>query len=189
MIRDTIVLDIETKNSFADVGGRNNLERLEVSLVGLYSYAQGESLVFRETQIKELQEFLRHAGCIIGFSINRFDIPVLNKYFDFDLWSIPRIDLLDDIETNIGYRIGLDRLAQVNLGVGKTSHGLEAIKFYREDRWDELEAYCLNDVQITKDLYELAKQNGYLVVPHRVTGEAVKATFNFSEFIVPQTLF
>lgn len=189
MIKDTIVLDIETKNSFAEVGGRDHLDRLEVSFVGAYSYMHGKNFSFRETQIKELQEFLRHAGCIIGFSINRFDIPVLDKYFDFDLWSIPRIDLLEEIEMSLGHRIGLDRLAQVNLGVGKTSHGLEAITFYREGRWDELEAYCLNDVQITKDLYELAKQNGYLVVPHRVTGEAVKANFNFSDFIIPQTLF
>jgi len=189
MQKDTIVLDIETKNSFADVGGRHNLGRLDVSLVGLYSYSKGKMFAFRETQMSELQEFMRGVGCIIGFSINRFDIPVLNKYFDFDLWAVPRIDLLEDIEMQLGRRIGLDLLAQVNLGTGKTSHGLHAIELYKEGKWDELQAYCINDVQITKDLYELAKQDGHLIVPHRVTGEAVKATFNFTNLVVPQTLF
>ncbi|MDP1688549.1 MAG: ribonuclease H-like domain-containing protein [bacterium] len=189
MIKDTVVLDIETKNSFADVGGRDNLHRLEVSLVCLYSYVHGKNFSFRETQLKELEEFLRDVGCIVGFAINRFDVPVLNKYFNFDLMAIPRIDLLEEIEMSVGWRIGLDRLAQFNLGIGKTSHGLEAIKFYREGNWDKLEAYCLNDVKITKDLYELAKQNGCLVVPHRETGKAIKAIFDLSESIIPQTLF
>lgn len=189
MTKDTIVLDIETKNSFADVGGRDNLDRLEVSLVGLYSYREKKSFVFRETAMKDLEHFMRGVGCIVGFSINRFDIPVLNKYFDFDLWSIPRIDLLDAVEAAAHGRIGLDRLAQANLGVGKTASGLEAVKLYRSGKWDELEAYCLNDVELTKNLYELAKQNGYLIVPHRVTGEAIKATLSFADFAVPQTLF
>lgn len=189
MVKDTVVLDIETKNSFADVGGRDYLHRLDVSFVGLYSYAAGKNFSFRETQLKELQEFLKNVGCIVGFALNRFDIPVLNKYMDFDLWTIPRIDLLEEIEMSVGWRIGLDRLAQVNLGIGKTSHGLEAIKFYNEGNWDKLESYCLNDVKITKELYELAKQDGYLVVPHRVTGAAIKASFNLSDSVIPQTLF
>lgn len=189
MTRDTIILDIETKNSFADVGGRNNLDRLEISLVCLYSYSQGKSLSFREAKLKELEAFMRGVGCIVGFAINRFDIPVLNKYFNFDLWSIPRVDLLDEIEASVGQRPGLDRLAQSNLGVGKTSSGLHAITLYREGKWDELESYCLNDVKITKDLYELAKRNGSLVVPHYATGKTVKASFNFPEPVIPQTLF
>ena len=34
---DQIVFDIETKNSFADVGGEANLKKLDVSVVGVYS--------------------------------------------------------------------------------------------------------------------------------------------------------
>ncbi|MBI2035487.1 MAG: ribonuclease H-like domain-containing protein [Candidatus Liptonbacteria bacterium] len=189
MIPDTVVLDIETKNSFADVGGRDRIDRLEVSLVGVYSYNEGRYLAFKDTELANLETFLKNAGLIIGFSINRFDIPVLAKHFKFDLWKINRLDLLDEIETSAGQRIGLDLLAQANLGVGKTNHGLEAIKFYKEGRWKELEEYCLNDVKITKDLYELAKSRGHLIVPERNTGNRLEVKLAFSEFIFPQTLF
>jgi len=186
---DKLVFDIETKNSFADVGGQDRINDLEVSFVGVYSYNQDAYLSFRENQMKELQEVMRNAGLIIGFSINRFDVPVLNKYFDFDLWKIGRLDLLDEIEASVGIRIGLDILSRTNLGTGKTSHGLEAIRFYKEGDWKSLEEYCLNDVKITKDLYELAKKKGYLILPERRTGNLLKAELKLDDLIFQPTLF
>jgi len=43
--KDIIVLDIETKNTFYDVG-RDNFDALEVSLVGVYSYNQDKLFTF-----------------------------------------------------------------------------------------------------------------------------------------------
>ena len=90
---DKLVIDIETKNTFAEVGGQQNLKDLDVSFVGVYSYNQDTYLSFFENDLKELEKLLKTAGLIIGFSINRFDIPVLNKYSSFDLFKIPFHDL------------------------------------------------------------------------------------------------
>src|SRR3990172_9156757 len=98
MQRDTLVIDIETKNSFADVGGQANLMKLEVSFVGVYSYNQGKYLCFYENQLGELSKLLQNAGLIVGFSINRFDIPILTKHCNFNLLAVSRLDLLDEIE-------------------------------------------------------------------------------------------
>jgi len=188
---DKFVIDIETKNSFADVGGRGdeNLKKLDASFVGVYSYNQDRYLSFHESQFEEIGPLLQKAGLIIGFSINRFDIPVLEKYCKFNLRAIPRLDLLEEIELALGYRISLDLLAKANLGIGKTSHGLEAIKFYNEGRLKELEEYCLNDVKITKDLYDLAKKQGHLLVPQKNSNNNAKAIMNWKEEILPNTLF
>lgn len=186
---DKIVLDIETKNSFADVGGQENLKKLDTSFVGAYSYSQNQYLSFFDNQFEELGKLLKNTGLIIGFSINRFDIPVLEKYFDFDIWKIKRLDLLEEIEMNFGHRVSLDILAQTNLGIGKTSHGLEAIKFYREGNFEALQKYCLNDVKITKELYELIKKQKHLLIPQKPTGELVKVNLEFPEHFLPQTLF
>ena len=174
-----IVLDIETKNTFFDVG-RDNFKDLEVSLVGIYSYKTGEYFSFDENHLAEAGEMFKNSKAIIGFSINRFDIPVLNKHYDFDLFSIPRIDLLDEIELKIGRRVSLNALAKTNLGVEKTHHGLEAPILYRDGKIEELRDYCLNDVKITKDLYELAKQQGHLLVPNKLTSEMEKVELDFS---------
>jgi DEAD/DEAH box helicase domain-containing protein len=186
---DKLILDIETKNAFADVGGQENVKKLDASFVGVYSYNQDKFFSFYENQFPELNRFLKTAGLIIGFSINRFDVPVLEKYCDFDIWKIPRLDLLEEIEISFGNRISLDVLAKTNLGIGKTHHGLEAIKFYKEGNLEELKNYCLNDVKITKDLYEMAKKQGHLMVPHRLTHELVKVSLKLPEINLPATLW
>jgi len=47
-IMNKIVFDIETKNSFEDVGGDQNIDKLEVSVVGVYSYDQDKYFCFGE---------------------------------------------------------------------------------------------------------------------------------------------
>ncbi len=187
---DKLVLDIETSNSFADVGGERNLRDLKVSFIGIYSYNKNEYFGFHEKDILSAGEFLQRAGLIIGFAINRFDIPVLEKYFPFSMRSIPRLDLLEEVELVTGKRIGLNVLAKTNLGLEKThASGLEAITLFREGKFAELGAYCLNDVKLTKDLYELAKKQGHLLFPDRVSGAITKAHLNFQELDLPATLF
>lgn len=173
MTRDTIVIDIETKNTFAEVG-RDNFDALEVSLVGIYSYKQGKFFHFLEEEMSELGKFLSSAEQIIGFSISRFDLPVLKKHFNFDLFSIPRFDILDEIELLLGRRVGLDILAKANLGFGKNGHSLEASGLYRDGKIEELKNYCLNDVKITKELYELIQKQGYLMIPQKNSEEIIK---------------
>lgn len=186
---DKLVIDIETKNSFTDVGGQANLKNLDVSFVGVYSYNQDKYLSFYENQMPELERLMKSAGLVIGFSINRFDIPVLEKYFKFNIFALNRLDILDEIEMLLGQRISLDLLAKTNLGIGKTHHGLEAIRLYREGNLEELKNYCLNDVKITKDLYDLVQKQGHLLVPKKYSEEVIKASFNWREQTLPSTLF
>lgn len=189
---DTIVFDIETQNFFTDPGvGRDNFAALKISVVCAYSYSQDKYFIFEEGQIGGLMELFRGADRIVGFSSNRYDIPVLNLYFErfrpvppatgkfekVDLWKKDRVDLLDEIEMATGNRISLDRLAVANLGVTKTHHGWEAISLYKEGKMDELKDYCLNDVRITKDLYDLYRNEHALLVPDKDTGAMKKVTF------------
>lgn len=181
--KDTLVLDIETKNTFHEVG-ENNFDALEVSLIGIYSYNQDNFFAFKENEIAEAMEMIKNAGMIIGFSISRFDLLVLQKHFGKsalggDIFSIPRLDILDEIEFNLGKRVGLDILAKANLGYGKNGHSLDAGILYREAKIEELKRYCLNDVKITKELYELAKKQGYLMIPQKGGKEEIKLELDF----------
>lgn len=185
---DKIVLDIETKNSFFDVGSENH-NALEVSLVGVYSYEKDAYFAFFENELDKLGELFKKTRLIVGFFIRRFDLPVLKKHFNFDVTAIPTVDLFEDIESRVGFRIGLSVLAQTNLGPDrkKTHHGLEAISLYKTGQLEELKNYCLNDVKLTKELYELAQRQGYLLVPRRDHPEVIKLTLNYQEKNSPQT--
>lgn len=182
---DTLVFDIETKNFFSDPGvGWNNFAALEISVVGIYSYSENKYLCFDENETEKLAEYFRQANRIIGFSMNRYDVPVLDLKFksfketkDIDLWGKERVDLLEEIEMVTGRRVSLSKLSEANLGVAKAHSGAEAIDFYKEGRMEELKAYCLEDVRLTKELYDLFRKQRYFLLPNKFTGENDKVEF------------
>ena len=181
---DTLVFDIETQNFFTSPGvGWDNYAALKISVVGVYSYLDDKYYCYEETEMDKLAELFKKSARIVGFSSNRYDTPVLNLYFQklnqegLDLWQKERVDLLHEIEMATGERISLSRLAQANLGVGKTGHGSEAIGLYEEGKIDELKKYCLKDVELTKQLYDLYLKEKELLVPSKKTGEVNKIRF------------
>ena len=70
--------------------------------------------------------------------------------------------------------MGLNVLAKTNLGIGKTGYSLEAPRLYHNGQIEELKNYCLNDVKITKELYELVLRQGYLLVPQKNSSVSAK---------------
>ena len=183
---DKIVFDIETKNSFADVGGEVNLKNLDVSVVGIYSYNQNQYFCFEENEFDKLGDLLKRAHLLVGFSSKRFDLPILEKYFNFNLSAVGHFDILEEIEKAFGRRIGLDALAQANLGIGKTGKGLEAIELYRRGEMEKLKSYCLQDVKITKEIFELIKNKGFLWIPQRDLPQMIKLPVLYKEIVLPQ---
>jgi DEAD/DEAH box helicase domain-containing protein len=163
---DTLVIDIETKDMYGPTSGLVIAE-LHPSFVGVYSYARNEYLSFFEADFPKLKELLATPALLVGYSSNFFDLPVLAHTLELSFTEHPRVDLCEEIEGRTGRRVGLNTLALVNLGKGKTGAGLEAPMLYAEKRFDELKAYCLNDVLITKELYDFVRAEKYLKIPEK----------------------
>lgn len=159
---DRLVVDVETQRSFEEVGGRDRLADLKVSLVGVYSYATDRFHAYQEAQISELAEPLRRARQIIGFNIRRFDYPVLAPYLPLPFDQLPTLDLMEEVTQRLGHRLSLDNLAMATLGAGKQGNGLDAIRLFRAGEIQKLSEYCLADVRLTRDLYEFGAQHGEL---------------------------
>ena len=62
----------------------------------------------------------------------------------------------------LGKRIRLDALAQGTLGRGKSGDGLKAGVWWEEGKYDLVREYCIEDVRITKEIYEYALAHGSL---------------------------
>jgi hypothetical protein len=158
MLNDIIVYDIETKDTFQQIGGRDP-KRLHISVVGAYSYLENRLIAFNEDELPQLWRRFEQCKMVVGFNNKGFDDQVCTAYFP-EMAKVPSFDLLEAFHKSLGFRVKLDNLAQATLGTGKSGDGLHAVQLYAEGKIDELLSYCLDDVKITQELYEYGKRNG-----------------------------
>jgi len=157
----TIVLDLETKKLFHEVD-RGRHDKLGVSFVGIHDSQDNQLRGFFEHELSQFWPILESADLLVGFNIKKFDLPVLSAYYPGDLAKFPAFDLLDAVKESLGFRLKLDDLAKATLGRGKTGTGLDAYRFFKLGKFEELKNYCLADVAITRDLYFYAADHGHL---------------------------
>ena len=161
MVNKYIVLDVETQKAFEDVEGRKTRE-LGISVVGLYQSHLNQYTAIEEKDIKQLNSILGEFHLVIGFNIKSFDYEVLQPYLNIPLAKLPTLDILEDIKNTLGHRVSLNSVAGATLGMKKTGDGLEAIHLYRTGQIEKLKSYCLNDVKLTKEVYEFGLQHQLL---------------------------
>jgi len=156
-----IVLDIETKNIFQDVG-KNDPTMLDMSLIGIWDSETNKYEAFLENELNKLWPIIEKADVLIGYNSDHFDIPLLNKYYPGDLTLIKSVDLMNEIKNVVGRRMKLDHVAEATLGINKSGHGLQAITWWKQGEIEKIKEYCLDDVKITKKLYDYALKHGKL---------------------------
>lgn len=156
-----IVFDIETKNTFRDVGSREAAD-LDISLLAIHDSKTDEYLSFLEDDFSELWPIIESADSLIGYNSDHFDIPLLDKYYPGDLTQIKSVDIMKSIQDSLGRRIKLDDVAKATLGEEKSGHGLQAITWWKNGEIDEIRDYCIQDVRVTKRIYDYAVENGHL---------------------------
>jgi len=157
-----IVFDIETSNIFSE-GGSNDPVDLAVSVVGIYEYENNKYSTFLEEEFNKLWPILENTDMFITFNGDHFDIPLLNKYYPGDLFKIKSVDLLREMQKSAGRRMKLDQIAEGTLGINKSGGGMDAVKWWRDGEIEKVKRYCLDDVRITKDLYDYALKSGKLI--------------------------
>lgn len=169
-----VVLDLETKYTFDEVGGRRP-EDLGVTVIGTYIYQEDVYRIYREDAVARLEELLSKKPLLVGFNIRKFDLVVLKPYLRINADKLPVLDILEELVKVLGHRVSLDSVAKATLGIGKSGNGLDAIRYYNEGEWDKLEKYCLDDVRITRELFEYGAENGeiyYLTKFDRIKARA-----------------
>lgn len=159
MSHNILVFDIETKDAFSDVGGRESLANLEISVLGAYDYADEKFHIYEEKDLPRFAERLAKRPLIVGFNSRKFDVPILQKYIRFSLTELRQLDIMEELVKELGHRVSLDSVAKATLSAGKSGSGLEAIRLWREGKIEELKHYCLDDVKLTREIYEFGAKN------------------------------
>ena len=157
-----LVFDIETSNIFSEVGS-NNPADLNISVVGVYEYENDKYSSFVQEEFNQLWKIIENTDTFITFNGDHFDIPLLDKYYPGDLFKIKSVDLLKEMQKSAGRRMKLDQIAEGTFGTNKSGGGLDAVKWWRDGEVEKVKKYCLDDVRITKDVYEYALKNNKLI--------------------------
>lgn len=162
-----IYFDIETERSAQEVGGWSNIEQLGIACVVTCSSSDDNGAdwnfrTFVRDEIPALLTELQRADLVIGFNSRGFDFRVLQPFADFDVSSLPNLDLMVDLKAVAGFRPGLGNCCEATLGESKSSNGLESLVWWREGRCDEVIAYCRQDVSLTRRLHEWGANHGHV---------------------------
>jgi DEAD/DEAH box helicase domain-containing protein len=153
-----ITFDIETRNLFQDVGSNNPVD-LDISVMCIHDSSTGEFTSYLQEDLSKFWPILEQADALVTWNGDHFDIPLLNKYYAGDLSRIKSIDLMREVQSVLGRRLKLDSVGEATLGRNKTGHGLDAIEWWRNGEIDKIIKYCIEDVRLTRDLYDYALKN------------------------------
>ncbi|MBU6214419.1 ribonuclease H-like domain-containing protein [Patescibacteria group bacterium] len=156
-----ITFDIESISNSA-VRGHIDVNEQELTVVGIHDSETDSYSSYYKEDLPKLWPILERADQLIGFNSDTFDIPLLNRYYPGDLSFLRSLDLLREVQRALGRRIRLQSLAEATLGKGKKGDGLKAQDWWREGKKAKVAEYCLEDVRLTRALYDYALTHGIL---------------------------
>lgn len=161
--RHFLVLDLETQRLVQEVGGWDFVDKLGVSIACAYDSKTDEFLTFRENELKKLIQ-LCEERLIVGYNIRGFDLPVLVPY-GLDTKGLDVFDIMYDLEALTRQRyLKLEAVARGTLNAGKSADGLLAVEWWKTGQVDKIIEYCLQDVKVTRDVFQFGRQNGFVKI-------------------------
>ncbi len=173
-----LIIDVETKFTFREF---SEPRQLGISVAVVYDYASQQAYSFFEQEINKMFPYMENASYVIGYNINSFDMQVIQGYYPGNVSQFLTFDILDDIKEKIGRRLALNDVIFATLGEKKTGHGLMAIDYYKEKKFEELKKYCTDDVLLTKKLFDYGVEKGEINYLDEVGKQTIRV--NWKKYI------
>jgi DEAD/DEAH box helicase domain-containing protein len=90
---------------------------------------------------------------------------------------------MKEIQKSLGRRMKLDTIAEGTLGMNKSGHGLQAVTWWKQGEIEKIRQYCLDDVKVTKKIYDYALKNGK--VKYKDMGKTISIPLDTSDWETP----
>jgi hypothetical protein len=177
----TLVYDVEVLRTPDETeGGWNNPWGMGFGTAVVYDYQDNLYRFYIQEQRTELVQSFQ-GNTIVSFNGIKFDNNVIvapemekGNWENYDILlevvkSKFGVNTVKEAEEEYGASevhdgsICLDGLAKGTLGYHKTGHGAKAPLLIREGKWAEVFAYNLQDVRLTKMLYDFMRTYHYLI--------------------------
>jgi DEAD/DEAH box helicase domain-containing protein len=172
-IRRTVLFDVETLRSAADVGGWHRAYRMGVAVVVALHLEEGRLETYYESDVTRFVAEMKGCDRVVGYNSRRFDYAVLSGYTGEDYsrtLSASTLDLLESLRGKLRFRVGLDHVARETVGRGKSGDGLQSLEWVKQGKLDLVAAYCRDDVELMRDVYLYGRREGYVLVASKSAG-------------------
>jgi len=198
---DIMALDIETGNYSWEIGGWDKTASFEPTVVATWNGEDGNIYCNKSLSVDatvkalhprtlgdDLDAHVKKGGVIIGHNIKAFDLPVLRDALDcWTAGDMLKTESVIDTKNLVNkaamtqqkVMTSLKDLVKHTLSDNKLMNSEDAPKAWRQGKYDEVAKYCLSDAQLTYDLYQFGKSEGYIRSRAVDTGELVDIEVNW----------
>lgn len=182
----TIIYDCEIINAIPNKDGSKikgitycdgwrDFANMGVSVTCVYDYAEDRYRVFCRDNMVDLAHLIADSDLCVGFNSIPFDnalllasqwpMPPEDKSYDLlrEIWAANNLGPEFNFKTHGGY--GLDAVCEKNFGTKKSGNGAFAPVLWQQGRRGEVIDYCLNDVRLTKQLFDAVMRGAYIKNP------------------------
>jgi hypothetical protein len=183
-----LIYDIEIKKAIPDKNKprEDGIEYCEdwhdhanmgISVIGAYDYATDRYHVFCDDNKDAFFEACLKAECLVSFNGIGFDNRVIEKTWSFPDSILTKFvyDLLVEtwVAAGLGPKFagpshggfGLDAICSCNFGTKKSGNGALAPVLWQRGKIGEVIDYCLNDVRLTKQIFDKVLADRSLISP------------------------
>lgn len=162
------VFDLEILRTIEEVGGWDATSKMGVACCVVYDNKSRSFRVFGDGDEKRATDYILDSDLVVGFNHVSFDWRVLlgiDKSVAVEstmpMISRPQYDVLVEVRraagvTNFVKGYKLDQIAQTNLHREKRMSGDLAPIAWKAGKYCDVIDYCIDDVALTRDLFEMA---------------------------------
>lgn len=155
-------------------GGWHDHANMGISVIGAFDYSENRYRVFCKDNFIEFMELCAESDLLVTFNGLSFD----DKVIAATIGAMPNVrpyDLLVEVWAAHGlgpqFRypshagFGLDACCEANFDMNKSGNGALAPVLWQQGKIAQVIDYCLNDVRLTKQLFEAVLLKGEILCP------------------------
>lgn len=174
----TFILDIQTRKTYEDVGGKKGTSQMGVSYAALLNHDTDKITSYTEENINALLDEIFSSHLIVGFNLKKFVYEVLSGYRSSGFEKINSLDILEYLRKKIIHKPTINELFLGTLGIDTSIDNMKIARLFKEGKIEEVKQITTQNIKILNSVYSFGKQKGHVFINDQ-TGQRWKISVSW----------
>ena len=167
------ILDVQTRKTYEDVGGKKGTSQLGVSYAALLNHGTDDISVYTELDINILLDKIFSSHLVIGLNLKKFAYTVLSGYRNAEFDLINSLDIVDDVRKKIIRKPCIEELFSGTLDISREIDNMKIARQFKQGGVEEVKKITIQNVIDLNSVYVFGKQRGHVFI-NDATGQRWK---------------